>query len=395
MSSIPEDNRSADEIENDIERTRAEVSSTIDAIQSKLTPGELMDQAIQYLRNSGGGDFGRNLGRTVRDNPVPVALIGVGIAWLAMGGTRRRTDLSPWDDAPAIRDRDASGRWSEGYEAGRWRDHTPGSTDDMGVDADWRADDLDEPGLGSRVRQAGSDAGQRARGVMSSAASSVSDAASRVSETVSDVASRAKDTVSSAADRAREAAHRAGSRMGGVREGVRYRTGALQGRTRQQMYRARATTTRLADEQPLLIAAVGVAIGAAIGAALPSTRREDELMGEFSDDLMHGATDTVREQMGTVAESAQRVAQKARDEIGRAVESVAGSDPSDSSASSGSSTSSGSSASGTPASGTSGTGASGIGTGGPGSSGTGLTGSSMTSAGTSGTGGSPRGASTP
>ena len=56
MSSMPqsnEDPRRPEEIEDDIERTRAEVSSTLDAIQSRLTPGQMMDQALQYLRSSG------------------------------------------------------------------------------------------------------------------------------------------------------------------------------------------------------------------------------------------------------------------------------------------------------------------------------------------------------
>jgi hypothetical protein len=83
-----EDNRRPEEIEGDLERTRAEVSSTIDAIQSKLTPGQLMDQAVSYLRTSAPADFGTNLSHAVRDNPVPVALIGVGIAWLMMSGQR-------------------------------------------------------------------------------------------------------------------------------------------------------------------------------------------------------------------------------------------------------------------------------------------------------------------
>lgn len=82
------DNRRPDEIEDDIERTRAEVSSTIDAIQSKLTPGQLMDQAVAYLRSSGPAGFGANLGNTIRDNPVPVALVGIGVAWLAMSAAR-------------------------------------------------------------------------------------------------------------------------------------------------------------------------------------------------------------------------------------------------------------------------------------------------------------------
>src|SRR5690606_14145046 len=48
-----EENKRPEEIERDLEQTRAEVCSTLDAIQEKLTPGQLMDQALDYWRRSG------------------------------------------------------------------------------------------------------------------------------------------------------------------------------------------------------------------------------------------------------------------------------------------------------------------------------------------------------
>ena len=77
--------------------SRAEVEDTLEAIQDRLSPGQMFDQAVAYLRGSGGKEFMRNFGATVRDNPVPVALLGTGLAWLSCPGrdpgdptTRRR-----------------------------------------------------------------------------------------------------------------------------------------------------------------------------------------------------------------------------------------------------------------------------------------------------------------
>ena len=81
-----DDTRSPDEIERDLQRTRAELSGTLEAIQSKLTPGQMMDQALQYARSSLPADFGRNLNEAVRNNPVPVALVGIGLAWMMISG---------------------------------------------------------------------------------------------------------------------------------------------------------------------------------------------------------------------------------------------------------------------------------------------------------------------
>ena len=59
------------------------------------------------------------------------------------------------------------------------------------------------------------------------------------------------------------------------------------------------------EEQPLLVAAIALAVGAAIAAVLPSTKAEDELLGETSD--------TVKE---TLAEAAGEQYQKAKDTVG-------------------------------------------------------------------------------
>ena len=80
------------EIERDLAQTRARLDATIDALQQRLSPGEMVDQAIGYVKESGGGEFGRNLMLTVRDHPIPVALIGVGVAWLMLAGPRRDHD---------------------------------------------------------------------------------------------------------------------------------------------------------------------------------------------------------------------------------------------------------------------------------------------------------------
>ena len=38
--------RTASEIERDLDRTRAEMSQTVDALQDRLSPGQLFEQAL-------------------------------------------------------------------------------------------------------------------------------------------------------------------------------------------------------------------------------------------------------------------------------------------------------------------------------------------------------------
>ena len=312
------DTRRPEQIEDEIERTRADVGATIDAIQEKLTPGQMMDQALQYVRSSGAGDFGSNLGRAVRDNPLPVALIGIGVAWLAMGG-RLRGDHSPWDDTPRLRTR----RVAAADEA-----DADGVADD-----DWLAAPRDEMEGEAKDGEAGPGLGERLSGAAASTGASVRDTGSsatdRVREALSGTTGRVTEGVSGAARRARGFAHDAGERIGAWGERAREGAGSLQHRTRGGLDRTRERTMRMIDEQPLVLGAIGVAIGAAIGAALPATRREDAMLGDARDGILEGAGEAAREGLQGAASSARRVVRTAREEVERAVSAGPGRDDPD------------------------------------------------------------------
>ena len=80
--------RSAAEIEREVEGTRARLTGTIEELRDRVSPGQIFEQGVDWLRGSGGNEFLGNLGRALRDNPMPVALIGAGIAWLALSGDK-------------------------------------------------------------------------------------------------------------------------------------------------------------------------------------------------------------------------------------------------------------------------------------------------------------------
>jgi len=77
--------QSAAELEREAEAARANVTETADAIRQKMTPGQLIDE---FTGMFSGGDTSaamNNLKSQVRDNPLPLALIGTGLAWLMFG----------------------------------------------------------------------------------------------------------------------------------------------------------------------------------------------------------------------------------------------------------------------------------------------------------------------
>jgi ferritin-like metal-binding protein YciE len=86
-----------DEIERDIEGTRADLADTLTTIERRFSPNELLDQAVYLLREHG-PELGRRLGDVISRNPLPAVLIGVGVLWLALAGNRPRHEEGDTDD---------------------------------------------------------------------------------------------------------------------------------------------------------------------------------------------------------------------------------------------------------------------------------------------------------
>lgn len=98
--------KSPEELEADIVRTRERLSRNVDDLSFKLSPEGLSRDAkstlgeTQQLTYGAIEDFGRKLSARgdgwgagtstfIRRNPVPTTLLGIGLAWLVMRNTRR------------------------------------------------------------------------------------------------------------------------------------------------------------------------------------------------------------------------------------------------------------------------------------------------------------------
>jgi Protein of unknown function (DUF3618) len=81
--------RSMIEIENEIGRTRVELDLTLDTLAVELAPKHLVEKAANMVKRSwsANGLGGMGLGSAFRADPAPLALIGLGLAWLAAENT--------------------------------------------------------------------------------------------------------------------------------------------------------------------------------------------------------------------------------------------------------------------------------------------------------------------
>ena len=240
-------------LERQIAETRAEIDVTLDAIQQKLSPGRILDQVFDYTKENGGA-FAGNLGRSVRDNPVPMTLLGIGLGWLMFAGGRR-DGYSRYD---------YSDRHGYGYA------------------------ETGEEGYVNR-----GDAG----------ASEPVEARESIGQKVSDMTGAGKAKARQWGDGAQHVSEAAGERYAAAKQ----RTAETAARMKDRAYRARDSAGHFIEENPMVVGALALAAGAALGALLPHTRREDHLMGSTADRLR----DVARAQAQETAESAKQVASTA------------------------------------------------------------------------------------
>lgn len=213
-------------IAEEILATRAQLDDTLDAIQRKLSPGQLIDQAMAYTRQ-GPGEMLTNFGHAAKRNPVAMVLTGVGIAWLVWGNSRPEYPAA-YASAPH------GDPLAEGFMAPQLRE---------GREAEGRP-----AAAGERAREISGQVGERARAIGEQ------------------VTSRARESGGQASEPARHA----GERVRHVGERARHlwqRTGRALGAAGERTSRMGTQIQGMMRREPIVLAAVGIAIGAAIGGA--------------------------------------------------------------------------------------------------------------------------------
>src|SRR6478672_9497698 len=81
--------RSSEQLEREAEVARNHLAAGLDELRHRMTPGQIVDEVADYARDTPIAEFVRNLLRDLRENPLPLLLIGAGIAWSISNSIRR------------------------------------------------------------------------------------------------------------------------------------------------------------------------------------------------------------------------------------------------------------------------------------------------------------------
>jgi hypothetical protein len=347
--------RSVRDYELEADETRVRLSSSLDELARNLTPGHVLDEVLTYTR-AGGGDFLRGLGSAASSNPVPTLLIGLGAAMFLTGkgrvgpsakhsrsngegvlrhaadaartrgpvvaGPLARQAAQDWPDEDVVRDRtrrSSAGIGDMAAGAGRSAaSAVSGAAGAVGSAASSAAG-----AVGSAASSAAGAVGSAAAGVAeqvrsgaSAAGSAASDAARSVSDSVTAGVAAAGNLAAGAGALVSEAAgtvaETVGQYAGTAREAVADQGGRIFDETNRLTHGLVERTGRLIREQPLAVAATGLALGVAIAAVLPRTKTEDSLLGETSDAVKDTVAGAATEQLQRAAEATGRVVEEAK-----------------------------------------------------------------------------------
>jgi len=253
----------SEDIEREIEETRARMGQNIDELGDRLSPENLKHEAksaIRHVAQDAVSNVGEQARRTgwrlvdvIRENPLPVIAVGAGVSWLLT--QRSHSDVS-------------------GNRMARYAYTGP----------DRRQGDSWQHGSGIKGR--------------------VDEAVSGVKETVSEAASGIKG--------------RAGELAGDVSElrtRAEQRVGKFRGQASRQARRVKTNLEHAAKENPVIVAIGATIAGLTLGLLLPGTERENEVMGSTRDQLMDRAEKTAERVKDAAAEAGHDVKETVKAEI--------------------------------------------------------------------------------
>ena len=286
-------------IEHDLERTRSRMDDRLNELQERLSPGKVLDDLMGYFRGSEGGDFARNLMDSVRSNPMPAALTGIGLAWLMASNPQKLRGTAGGDTAmPVTR---AGGDKVQIFVTPGgpvWTSHDSLDRHIQDVErAVVRRDGETEAAYRGRIAEA--------RGTALGVARQAQDTHESFAKRVQDALTAARQSVTQGAHDLRDRASDATHQLGGAAQ-IAGSQLAHGGQTAQRMG---STLLSTITDSPVLLGAVSLAVGALLGALVPQSDQEEAALGGLAAQARGAARDLAQD----VVDRGGQVAQQALD----------------------------------------------------------------------------------
>ena len=268
-----------DAMQREIRDRQSRIGGTLDQLRHRLAPHTLKEQTMNRMTNrmSSGAS---SMGDMVRGNPVPLAMIGLGVGWMLLSRSGLDQRIAHSGAVRSVR-------------------HTAGST------------------------------ARYARDTFYNAAEGVRDAAGNLYERAGDMAGDVYDQAGDAASRMTGGGTydgRSGGPAGrGMPQGGRGPSGrSMTSSMSRQIGHVTTSFWDLVEDHPLVAGVMGVALGAALGASIPGTRYEERWVGDYAGQVTGMAKEAAQDAIERGTRAAQAAAEAAREHVAEAVDDVKG-----------------------------------------------------------------------
>jgi len=267
-------------LQREASAARVGLSSALDELRESVSTTALTNGAMTFAKE-GSAAVARAAVDRAMASPLAAMLIGAGVFMLMSGGNKDSKVGAAVDKGNAALKSTASTLAGVGSTiAGAASSALSAVTRASGAVSDTAA------ATAERVKSAAGDASSMATGAYDKASEMASGAYDSATSMAAGAYDKARSTVDDLKTQGREQGQHAIDQ------------------TEAMMTEAQSRLERLAREQPIMVAALGVAFGAAVGASLPLTRAEQEYMGatarkagELGTDIAKRVADSVTDKM--------------------------------------------------------------------------------------------------
>ena len=260
-------------LEIQAETQRAGLARSLEGLRDAATPSHVTTEIITLAKDSG-LSIAKALAESARANPIPALMIGAGLMMLL------------------TRNGDSGGN-------GTANARSNGSSSDVFSQAGSMLKSAALAGMGmvrsttETVADGATATAQRAGDAAASVKATASDTLDLAGKRAQDLGQQAKETLDKATgtasstyaavrDRATDVKDQVVAKAGDLAEQGRAAALDAQGQANKLATEATTFISKVAAEQPIVVAAIGAAIGAAMAAILPITQSEKQYLGAAS-----------------------------------------------------------------------------------------------------------------
>jgi len=308
-------------LREEMAQTRARLSTTIDALQVRLDPerlkeeatvkvrdttSRLKEQATETVREATIGkleekvddivnrvddtarDARYSIADTIRQNPIPAALIGIGLGWMFFNGSDRpRQSRRPYIQYDQTN--------QAGYRTGMYGGTQPAPVSPGAIG---------RHSIRDTAQNVVGQAGDQVDNLTGQVRGTVQDLSEQAQDQVGNIAGQVKGTVQQLGDQAQGRVENLAGQVEDISYDVQNQVQSISNDVQLQARQLSGSFERVLYQNPLTVAAVAVALGAAVGMVTPTTRKEAEVLGPVRERVMQKAQVAAHEAM----DEAQKIA---------------------------------------------------------------------------------------